>query len=213
MPMLRSIASISHPQSVVDGAGVHIKRMFGFGKENLFDPFLLLDNFGGDKPEEYLAGFPWHPHRGIETITYMLEGDVEHGDSIGNQGWIHPGDVQWMTAGSGIIHQEMPKGNAEGRMSGFQLWANLPSSEKMMEPRYRDIRSQDIPIVEIPQGMIRIICGSVGNTVRSSSGHCHLTRIPGCYPPPQSTVVASHNTRSYSFRPAVPGRSQVFRRN
>jgi len=164
MPMLRSIASISHPQSVVDGAGVHIKRMFGFGKENLFDPFLLLDNFGGDKPEEYLAGFPWHPHRGIETITYMLEGDVEHGDSIGNQGWIHPGDVQWMTAGSGIIHQEMPKGNAEGRMSGFQLWANLPSSEKMMEPRYRDIRSQDIPIVEIPQGMIRIICGSVGNT-------------------------------------------------
>ena len=124
----------------MEGAGVRLRRAFGFGDTDATDPFLLLDDFRGDEPADYIAGFPWHPHRGIETITYMLEGTVEHGDSMGNAGTIGAGDVQWMTAGSGIIHQEMPKAARGGHMGGFQLWANLPASQKMMDPRYRDIR-------------------------------------------------------------------------
>jgi redox-sensitive bicupin YhaK (pirin superfamily) len=146
----------------MEGAGVHLKRVFGFSEVPLFDPFLLLDDFRSDNPDHYVNGFPWHPHRGIETITYVLKGDVEHGDSLGNKGIISSGDVQWMTAGSGIIHQEMPKGDGKGKMYGFQLWANLPQKAKMMDPRYRDIASEQIPEVKLPNDTtIKIISGEV----------------------------------------------------
>jgi len=149
----------------MEGAGVHLKRVFGFGETSDFDPFLLLDDFRSTDPKKFLAGFPWHPHRGIETITYILSGKIEHGDSLGNEGVIEPGDVQWMTAGSGIIHQEMPKGDEAGHMGGFQLWANLPASHKMMEPRYRDVKSNQIPVVSTKNGVkIRVISGEVDGT-------------------------------------------------
>jgi len=144
-----------------EGAGVRLKRVFGHQEVKDMDPFLLLDHFGSDNPDDYLAGFPWHPHRGIETITYMLDGKVEHGDSLGNEGVIESGDVQWMTAGSGIIHQEMPK-RSEGMMMGFQLWANLPSHQKMMHPRYRDVKKDTIPEVTLDSGVhVKIICGEM----------------------------------------------------
>jgi redox-sensitive bicupin YhaK (pirin superfamily) len=149
----------------MEGAGVHLHRAFGFGNTSDFDPFLLLDDFRNDQPQDYLAGFPWHPHRGIETITYVLAGTVEHGDSIGNRGVISAGDIQWMTAGSGIIHQEMPQGDAAGRMYGFQLWANLPASLKMTAPRYQGILAADVPTVRDKDGMeVRIVCGRFGKT-------------------------------------------------
>jgi len=161
----RRIRKLIRSKPTIEGAGVHLKRAFGFGDTASFDPFLLLDDFRSDEPQYYLKGFPWHPHRGIETITYMLRGNVEHGDSMGNTGVIGAGDVQWMTAGSGIIHQEMPKGDAQGRMGGFQLWANLPASHKMMDPRYRDVKSQQIPAINAGGGVtIRIICGEVDGT-------------------------------------------------
>lgn len=157
----RRIARIIKSQPTLEGAGVHLKRAFGFGNTELFDPFLLLDDFRSDTPAHYLKGFPWHPHRGIETITYVIEGQVEHGDSLGNSGVISAGDIQWMTAGSGIIHQEMPKGDEAGRMGGFQLWANLPAAEKMTQPRYRDVTQDQIPEVVLDNGTsIRIICGN-----------------------------------------------------
>src|SRR5207253_2434310 len=136
---IRPIKSIIQSQPTIEGAGVKLRRAFGFGDTGEFDPFLLLDDFRNEHPEDYLAGFPWHPHRGIETITYVLSGTVQHGDSLGNRGALGAGDVQWMTAGSGILHQEMPKGDERGRMHGFQLWANLPRSLKMTDPRYQDI--------------------------------------------------------------------------
>ena len=140
---------------------MHLRRAFGFGNTTEFDPFLLLDDFRNDVPEDYLAGFPWHPHRGIETVTYVLAGTVEHGDSMGNHGAIAAGDVQWMTAGSGIIHQEMPKGDPEGRMHGFQLWANLPSALKMTAPRYQEVKAAEVPLVQDDDGTaVRIVCGS-----------------------------------------------------
>ncbi|HBG74988.1 MAG: hypothetical protein A2X25_07195 [Chloroflexi bacterium GWB2_49_20] len=161
----RRILKIIKSKPTLEGAGVHLKRVFGFGRTSEFDPFLLLDDFRSTEPRNYLAGFPWHPHRGIETITYILSGKVEHGDSLGNEGVIGPGDVQWMTAGSGIIHQEMPKGDEAGHMGGFQLWANLPASHKMMEPRYRDVISDQIPEISIGNGVkIRVICGQVDGT-------------------------------------------------
>ena len=132
MNSIRKIARVIRSKPVIEGGGVHLNRVFGFSDVPLFDPFLLLDDFRSDDPERYVAGFPWHPHRGIETVTYMLEGSVEHRDSMGNKGVIGPCDLQWMTAGSGIIHQEMPKGETKGRMGGFQLWTNLPASHKMM---------------------------------------------------------------------------------
>lgn len=160
--MKRQIREIFTGEAVVEGAGVHLRRMFGFNTTGLFDPFLLLDDFRSDNPEDFLKGFPWHPHRGIETITYVLKGDVEHGDSLGNKGTISSGDVQWMTAGSGIIHQEMPKGDRHGSMHGFQLWANLPANEKMMAPRYRDITDADIVAVQRSDGtVIKVIAGAV----------------------------------------------------
>ncbi len=146
----------------IEGAGVHLKRGFGYHQVPLFDPFLMLDDFHTSVPEEYLAGFPWHPHRGIETITYIIEGQVEHGDSMGNKGVIGAGDVQWMTAGSGIIHQEMPKISPSGTMWGFQFWANLPASQKMMQPRYRDVPAASIPLVVLESGVrVKLVSGTL----------------------------------------------------
>ncbi|UCD65389.1 MAG: pirin family protein [Deltaproteobacteria bacterium] len=160
----RKIRKVFKSKQTIEGAGVHLKRAFGFSEVPLFDPFLLMDDFRSGNPDHYKKGFPWHPHRGIETITYILQGKVEHGDSLGNKGIIDSGDVQWMTAGSGIIHQEMPKGDASGKMEGFQLWANLPATEKMMAPRYRDVNSSDIPLITLENGVqIKIICGTVNN--------------------------------------------------
>lgn len=162
MPVTRKIQKVFKSKPTLEGAGVHLKRAFGFGEAPQFDPFLLLDDFRAERPDQYLAGFPWHPHRGIETITYVLTGDVEHGDSMGNKGRIGAGDVQWMTAGSGIIHQEMPQGDASGKMYGFQLWANLPARQKMMDPRYRDVARGQIPEVKLPDGTtIKLIAGQV----------------------------------------------------
>jgi hypothetical protein len=158
---VRPIKQIIQAKPTIEGAGVKLQRAFGFGETGKFDPFLLLDDFRNEHPEDYLAGFPWHPHRGIETITYVLKGSVNHGDSLGNTGALGAGDVQWMTAGSGILHQEMPKGDPQGKMHGFQLWANLPSSHKMMHPRYQDIVAQEIPEVTDDDGThVRIICGN-----------------------------------------------------
>lgn len=157
---IRPIKQISEAVPTLEGAGVKLHRAFGFGETGEFDPFLLFDDFRNERPEDFLAGFPWHPHRGIETITYVLSGTVEHGDSLGNRGSLGSGDVQWMTAGSGILHQEMPQGDGSGRMHGFQLWANLPASLKMTPPRYQDVLSADIPEVTDDDGtMVRIICG------------------------------------------------------
>ena len=157
---IRPVKKILKAQPTIEGAGVNLRRAIGFGDPSEVDPFLLLDDFRNEKPEDYLAGFPWHPHRGIETITYVLAGTVEHGDSMGNKGVIISGDIQWMTAGSGIIHQEMPKGDTNGRMHGFQLWANLPSSLKMTPPRYQGIESKDIPEVTDDDGTsVRLVCG------------------------------------------------------
>ncbi len=158
---IRPVASQSRAHPTMEGAGVHLHRAFGFGDPSKMDPFLLFDDFRGDRPADYMAGFPWHPHRGIETITYVLAGSVDHGDSLGNRGTLKGGDVQWMTAGSGILHQEMPKGNAKGQMHGFQLWANLPSRLKMTKPRYQDVRGSDIPEITDDDGTtVKVITGS-----------------------------------------------------
>ncbi|NLH49681.1 MAG: pirin family protein [Myxococcales bacterium] len=164
MTAIRKVRQAFHSVPTMEGAGVRLDRVFSHAETALFDPFLLLDDFRNDDPADYLPGFPWHPHRGIETITYILEGTVEHGDSLGNKGVIGVGDVQWMTAGSGIIHQEMPKGDARGRMGGFQLWANLPAAQKMMAPRYRDVTAAQIPEAVSPSGArVRVIAGRVGD--------------------------------------------------
>jgi quercetin 2,3-dioxygenase len=158
----RLVRRVIQSQPTIEGAGVRLNRAFGFDEVPQFDPFLLLDDFRSGEPADYLRGFPSHPHRGMETITYVLQGFVEHSDSMGNRGVIGPGDVQWMTAGSGIIHQEMPKGDADGWMGGFQLWANLPASHKMTAPRYREVKSAEIPEVRTDTGaVVRVICGEV----------------------------------------------------
>jgi redox-sensitive bicupin YhaK (pirin superfamily) len=157
---IRAVKRMTQSSPAVEGAGVKLHRGFGFGDTTEFDPFLLFDDFRNDRPADYLNGFPWHPHRGIETITYVLAGEVAHGDSLGNVGTLGSGDVQWMTAGSGIIHQEMPKGDPQGRMHGFQLWANLPASLKMTTPRYQDVSARDIPSVTDDDGThVRVVCG------------------------------------------------------
>ena len=159
---IRPVKRIVQSKPTTEGAGVKLHRAFGFGETSEFDPFLLFDDFRNDRPDDYRAGFPWHPHRGIETITYVLAGTVEHGDSLGNQGKMGVGDVQWMTAGSGILHQEMPKGDAAGRMHGFQLWANLPSALKMTAPRYQDIKGAEIPeIIDDDGTRVRVVCGEL----------------------------------------------------
>ncbi len=163
MPERRRVRQVLKSRATIEGAGVHLHRAIGLGPPEQYDPFLLLDDFRSDDPDEYVRGFPWHPHRGMETITYVLRGEVEHGDSLGNKGVITPGDVQWMTAGSGIIHQEMPRGDESGAMYGFQLWANLPAANKMMEPRYRGVTSAEIPSVTDSGGAaIKVIAGTAG---------------------------------------------------
>ncbi|MCL4512182.1 MAG: pirin family protein [Bacteroidetes bacterium] len=162
MTEYRKIKKVFKSKATLEGAGVHLKRAFGFHEVKMFDPFLLLDDFRSNNPEYYMKGFPWHPHRGIETITYVLKGNVEHGDSMGNNGVISSGDIQWMTAGSGIIHQEMPKGDNGGGMYGFQLWANLPSSHKMIDPRYQDVKSGQVPEVTRQNGTkIKVVAGEI----------------------------------------------------
>jgi hypothetical protein len=162
MKNVRRSRKVWKSRPTLEGAGVHLERAFGYNEVPLFDPFLLLDDFHSDNPQHYLRGFPWHPHRGIETITYVHQGRVEHGDSMGNSGVINSGDVQWMTAGSGIIHQEMPKGRDDGLMWGFQLWANLPASQKMMPPRYRGITAGQIPEAKLEGNVkAKVICGEV----------------------------------------------------
>lgn len=158
---IRPVKTVSTAQPTMEGAGVHLHRVFGFGDTSATDPFLMMDDFRNDDPSHYSAGFPWHPHRGIETITYVLAGSVEHADSLGNSGLLGPGSVQWMTAGSGILHQEMPKGDTTGRMHGFQLWANLPASLKMSSPRYQDIAGNEITELQEDDGtVIRVVVGS-----------------------------------------------------
>ena len=162
---IRPVKRLVKAKPTLEGAGVHLRRAFGFGDTRDTDPFLLLDDFRNERPEDYLAGFPWHPHRGIETITYVLAGSVEHGDSMGNRGSIGAGDIQWMTAGRGILHQEMPTGDPQGRMHGFQLWANLPAHLKMTAPRYQEVQSSDIPEVTDDDGTkVRVVCGSFWGT-------------------------------------------------
>ena len=160
MNSIRKIKKISTSKPTIEGAGVHLKRAFGFGAGNEYDPFLLLDDFRSNNSQYYNKGFPSHPHRGIETISYVLRGTIEHSDSMNNKGFINAGDVQWMTAGSGIIHHEMPVGDKEGYMEGFQLWANLPASHKMMPPRYQEVKSKQIPEIIFDKGTkIKVICG------------------------------------------------------
>lgn len=162
-PRYRTVDDALESRAAIEGAGVHLRRAFG-GATPKLDPFLLLDDFRSENPADFVAGFPWHPHRGIETVTYMLDGKVEHGDSIGNSGVIGPGDAQWMTAGSGIIHQEMPKG-LERKMGGFQLWVNLPARQKMMDPRYQEVKADAIPLVEPSEGArVRVVAGEVAGT-------------------------------------------------
>jgi len=157
---IRPVKRIVESRPTMEGAGVKLRRAFGFGETSEFDPFLLFDDFRNDRPDDYRSGFPWHPHRGIETITYVLAGTVDHGDSLGNRGSLGAGDVQWMTAGSGILHQEMPNGDRQGRMHGFQLWANLPSSLKMTDPRYQDVKAAEIPeIIDDDGTAVRVVCG------------------------------------------------------
>ncbi len=160
---VRPVARTWKSRPTVEGAGVRLRRAFGFHELPALDPFLLLDDFRSENPADYRAGFPWHPHRGIETITYVLDGEVEHGDSLGNRGVITPGDVQWMTAGSGIVHQEMPRGDRKGRMFGFQLWSNLPRRDKMREPRYQEVKADRIPLVRTAGGAaVRVMAGEEG---------------------------------------------------
>jgi redox-sensitive bicupin YhaK (pirin superfamily) len=201
---VRPIKNVIRATPAIEGAGVKLQRAFGFGRTADFDPFLLLDDFRNENPEDYLAGFPWHPHRGIETITYVLAGTVEHGDSLGNRGRMGAGDVQWMTAGRGILHQEMPRGDAHGRMHGFQLWANLPSSLKMTAPRYQDIAARDIPDVTDDDGTnVRIICGDFRGKSGPVSGVATDPRYLDVSVPPgrrkRLAVDRAHHAFAYVF--------------
>jgi quercetin 2,3-dioxygenase len=194
-------------QPTMEGAGVHLNRVFGYHEAPELDPFLMLDDFRSDIPEHYLKGFPWHPHRGIETITYVLKGDVAHGDSMGNTGVISSGDVQWMTAGSGIIHQEMPKGDPNGAMYGFQLWANLPASQKMMRPRYRGITAEQIPEVEMTNGVrIKIIAGMIGGVRGPMEEIVIDPEYLDCTVPAGETYVHTTNPAYTAFIYVIGGR-------
>jgi len=201
---IRPIKRIVQSQPTIEGAGVRLRRAFGFGNTGDFDPFLLLDDFRNEHPEDYLAGFPWHPHRGIETITYVLSGSVQHGDSLGNRGAMGPGDVQWMTAGSGILHQEMPKGDEHGRMHGFQLWANLPKALKMTDPRYQDILAKEIPEVVDDDGTrVRVICGDFWGKTGPVEGVAADPRYVDVWVPPRVRktfpVESSRHAFAYVF--------------
>ena len=198
----------------MEGAGVKLHRGFGFGETNEFDPFLLFDDFRNDRPDDYLAGFPWHPHRGIETITYVLAGTVDHGDSLGNRGSLGAGDVQWMTAGSGILHQEMPKGDPQGRMHGFQLWANLPRSLKMTDPRYQDVLAKDVPEVTDDDGTrVRVVVGAFWGKRGPVEGVAAEPRYLDISVPPNKTkrmpVEASRHAFAYVFAGSGTFRDRV----
>ena len=197
---IRPIQKISQSQPTLEGAGVHLRRAFGFGRTEDFDPFLLLDDFRNDDPAAYRAGFPWHPHRGIETITYVLAGTVTHGDSLGNHGSLGAGDVQWMTAGSGIVHQEMPAGDTQGRMHGFQLWANLPARHKMTTPRYQDVQAKDIPAVTDDDGTsVRIIIGEFWGKRGPVEGIAADPRYLDVFVPPGVKKTLKVDTRQQAF--------------
>jgi len=201
---IRPIKRIVQSQPTIEGAGVRLRRAFGFGNTGDFDPFLLLDDFRNEHPEDYLAGFPWHPHRGIETITYVLSGSVQHGDSLGNRGAMGPGDVQWMTAGSGILHQEMPKGDEHGRRHGFQLWANLPKALNMTDPRYQGILAKEIPEVVDDDGTrVRVICGDFWGKTGPVEGVAADPRYVDVWVPPRVRktfpVESSRHAFAYVF--------------
>ncbi len=197
---IRPVKRVVQSQPTMEGAGVKLQRAFGFGDTSEFDPFLLLDDFRNDRPDDYLAGFPWHPHRGIETITYVLAGSVEHGDSLGNRGTLGDGDVQWMTAGSGILHQEMPKGDAHGHMHGFQLWANLPAALKMTAPRYQDVEAKDIPtVVEDDGTRVRVICGDFWGRTGPIDGVAADPRYLDVSVPPRVTRRLPVETPRHAF--------------
>ncbi|HEY1308907.1 MAG TPA: pirin family protein [Vicinamibacterales bacterium] len=195
----------------LEGAGVKLRRAFGFGDTTDYDPFLLFDDFRNDRPNDYLAGFPWHPHRGIETITYVLTGTVEHGDSLGNRGSLGAGDIQWMTAGSGILHQEMPQGDPQGRMHGFQLWANLPSSLKMTAPRYQDVSGTDVPEVVDDDGTrVRVVCGSFWGKTGPIDGVAADPRYLDIFVPPGQRKRLAVETSRHAFAYVFEG-SGTFR--
>lgn len=198
-----SIRPVSHTNRAIptiEGAGVHLHRAFGFQNPDQADPFLLFDDFRGERPEDYRAGFPWHPHRGIETITYVLAGTVEHGDSLGNTGRLGAGDVQWMTAGSGILHQEMPLGNAKGQMHGFQLWANLPRHLKMTRPRYQDVRGTDIPeLIDDDGTRIKVIVGNYRGHLGPVDGIAAEPQYLDIWVPPLKRKVFPVDTRRSAF--------------
>ena len=207
MPSVREVRLVEEPVPVREGAGVRLRRAFGPSQYELFDPYLMLDDFRCAEPSQYEAGFPWHPHRGIETITYIIEGEVEHGDSIGNSGAIGAGDVQWMSAGSGIIHQEMPHGTAAGRMGGFQLWANLPARRKMSDPSYRSIKASEIPTVSAEGATVRVIAGTEGEQRGPAydedldPGYLDVTLQPGASW--AHSTPAQHTAFAYLFEGSV----------
>jgi redox-sensitive bicupin YhaK (pirin superfamily) len=208
---IRPVQRIVQSKPTMEGAGVKLRRAFGFGDTDETDPFLLLDDFRNDRPQDYLAGFPWHPHRGIETITYVLAGEVTHADSLGNQGAMGAGDVQWMTAGRGILHQEMPRGDAQGRMHGFQLWANLPSSLKMTAPRYQDVQARHIPEITDDDGTkVRIVCGSFWGKSGPVDGIAADPQYLDVYVPPGQRKVLPVDTRRRAFAYVFEG-SGTFR--
>ena len=208
---VRPVKEIIHPKPTLEGAGVRLQRGFGFGSTNEFDPFLLFDDFRNDNPADYLAGFPWHPHRGIETITYVLTGTVDHGDSLGNHGSLGAGDIQWMTAGSGIMHQEMPKGDQQGRMHGFQLWANLPASLKMTKPRYQDVPAKDVPEVTDDDGTkVRVVCGEFWGQKGPVEGVAADPRYLDIWVPPRTRRVLPVESSRHAFAYVFAG-SGTFR--
>ncbi len=197
---IRPVAQESYAQPTMEGAGVHLHRAFGFGDPTALDPFLLFDDFRNNRPQDYAPGFPWHPHRGIETITYVLAGTVEHGDSLGNRGRLGAGDVQWMTAGSGILHQEMPQGNARGQMHGFQLWANLPSALKMTAPRYQDVKGRDIPEITDDDGTsVKVIVGSFWGKTGPVDGIAADPQYLDVFVPPERRKTFKVDTRRRAF--------------
>lgn len=204
---IRPVKRVIQSQPTTEGAGVRLRRAFGFGNTDDYDPFLLLDDFRNENPDDYLAGFPWHPHRGIETITYVLAGTVQHGDSLGNSGALGAGDVQWMTAGRGILHQEMPQGDPQGKMHGFQLWANLPSSLKMTAPRYQDVSSHDIPEVTDDDGThVRVICGSFWGKAGPVDGIAADPRYLDVWVPPGRRKSLPVETSRHAFAYVFEGR-------
>jgi redox-sensitive bicupin YhaK (pirin superfamily) len=208
---IRAVKRITQAQPTIEGAGVRLRRAFGFGDTEAFDPFLLFDDFRNENPDDYLAGFPWHPHRGIETITYVLAGVVSHGDSLGNRGSLGAGDVQWMTAGSGILHQEMPRGDERGRMHGFQLWANLPRSLKMTAPRYQDVSSRDIPEIADDDGtVVRVVCGDFAGKRGPVEGIAADPRYLDVSVPPNRKKTLKVETTRHAFAYVFEG-SGTFR--